>query len=225
MNIRERLFDLKDEKYGDFGAKLTPNVPREKFIGVRAPHIKKLAKEICKMEERKAFLQDLPHEYVEEYLLHIQLINIEKDFKKSIERIEEILPFIDNWMTCDGLRPVVFKKHLEEAEVYAKKWVNSKEPYISRFGIEILMCYYLDDAFNPKYLEWVSHQRIEHYYHKMMIAWFFATALAKQYDETLPFIQNRKLEKWTHNKAIQKAKESYRVSNEHKEELNRLKWK
>ncbi len=188
-------------------------------------NIKVLAKEIHndkKMEE--AFLQDIPHYYIEEYLLHIHLINMEKDFSKSIKKIDEILPYIDNWMTCDAIRPVVFKKHLEEAEPYIKKCIDSKKAYISRFGIEMLMSYYLDDVFNVKYLDWVSESRIDDYYHKMMVAWYFATALAKQYDSSFPYIRDRKLERWTHNKAIQKARESFRVSDERKKELSSLKW-
>lgn len=226
MDIREKLFALQDNEYGDFNAKLTPTIPREKFIGVRVANIKALAKEIHadkKTEEK--FLQELPHEYVEEYMLHIHLINMEKDFSKSIKRIDEVLPYIDNWMTCDAIRPVVLKKYLKEAEAYIKKCVYSKEVYISRFGIEMLMSYYLDDDFKTKYPEWVIESRIDDYYHRMMIAWYFATALAKQYSAIFPYIRDRKLEKWTHNKAIQKAKESFRVSDERKEELSNLKWK
>lgn len=225
MDIREKLFELKDEKYGDFSAKLTPNIPRDLFIGVRAPMVKSLAKEIHKEKElEEVFLHDLPHKYIEEYLLHIHLINKEKDLRKCIEKINKILPYIDNWMTCDAIRPAVFKKHLKDIEGYIKECVDAKEVYTSRFGIEMLMCFYLNEEFSPKYLEWVSASRIDDYYHKMMIAWYFATALAKQYEYSLPYIQDRKLEKWTHNKTIQKAKESSRVPPKKKAQLNELKW-
>ena len=223
--IREKLFMLRDRKYGDFSAGLTPNIPRELFIGVRAAAIKALAREIHQNNELEdAFLQDLPHQYVEEYLLHIHLLNGEKDFECCIDKINRILPYIDNWMTCDAIRPAVFKGHLKEAEKYIKAWMDSEEVYTSRFGIEMLMCYYLDDAFDRKYLEWVSNVRRDHYYHRMMIAWYFATALAKQYEACLPYIRGKKLEKWTHNKAIQKARESFKVSDERKKELHRFRW-
>lgn len=143
--------------------------------------------------------------------------------KKCINNIDNILPYIDNWMTCDAIKPVVFKKHPKEAEAYIKAWVDSKDVYVSRFGIGMLMSYYLDDRFNPKYLDWVSSLRIDDYYHKMMVAWYFATALAKQYEASVSYIKERKLEKWTHNKAIQKARESRRISPDVKEELNKLK--
>lgn len=224
MHVLEKLFSLQDEKYGDFSAKLTPNISRDSFIGVRSPDIRAFAKEVHKNKEVEAeYLQTLPHKYVEEYLLHIHLINKEKDLDKCISRINEILPYIDNWMTCDAIRPAIFKKHLHEVEGYIKACVESRETYVSRFGIEMLMCCYLDEAFDQKYLEWVSLSRIDDYYHKMMIAWYFATALAKQYDSSFPYIRDRKLEKWTHNKVIQKARESYRVSNERKEQLKALK--
>lgn len=226
MDILKKLFALQDEKYGDFNAKLTPNVSRDKFIGVRSPDIKALAKEIHRHRDEEAkFLETLPHKYVEEYLLHINLINKEKDLNKCIDRINEILPYIDSWMTCDAIRPVVFKKNLHKAKEYIKTCVDSGKVYISRFGIEMLMCYYLDDAFEQKYLEWVSSSRVDDYYHRMMIAWYFATALAKQYDSSFPYIRDNKLEKWTHNKTIQKAVESHRVSDERKELLKALKRK
>lgn len=224
MDILKRLFDMSDEKYVALSSKLTPSVARDLFIGVRAPSIKKLAKEIHsdkKVEEE--FLKDLPHKYIEEYLLHIYLINKERDFEKCINNIDNILPYIDNWMTCDAIKPVVLKKHPKEAEAYIKAWVDSKDVYVSRFGIGMLMSYYLDDRFNPKYLDWVSSLRIDDYYHKMMVAWYFATALAKQYEASISYIKERKLEKWTHNKAIQKARESRRISPDVKEELNKLK--
>lgn len=226
MDIQNTLFTLKDEKYGDFSSKLTPNIPREKFIGVRSPDIKALAKEIRNHEKvEQVFLERLPHKYVEEYLLHVHLINKEKDFDTCLQKLNTILPYIDNWMTCDAIRPVVFKKHLQQAETYIKSCIDSGEVYTSRFGIEMLMTYYLDDAFSPTHLEWVCSARIDDYYHKMMIAWYFATALAKQYDAAFVYIKEKRLEKWTHNKTIQKSRESFRVSQERKEALKKLKWK
>lgn len=248
MDIKKRLFDLQDEKYRKFNAKLTPNISEDKFIGVRSPNIKELAKEIqledkerckrtCNSAEKKVgndgenepievvFLDALPHEYVEEYILHAHLINMERDFSKCVSKLNNLLPYIDNWMTCDALRPAIFKKHLDEAEQHIKSWVDSRYVYTSRFGIEMLMTYYLNDAFKTKHLEWVRESYIEEYYHKMMVAWYFATALAKQWDETIKYVEGNALETWTHNKTIQKARESFRISEAQKEYLKKLKRK
>ncbi|MCR5396900.1 MAG: DNA alkylation repair protein [Lachnospiraceae bacterium] len=225
MNYLEELFLLQDEKYKDFMAKLTPNLPGEAFIGVRTPALKKLAKEMKKSGEESAILEQLPHRYFEENQLHAFLISLEKDFDRALRLTEEFLPYIDNWATCDQLSPKVFQKHLPEVRQAAYGWMTSSHPYTIRFGIEIFMRYFLDDAFAPEYPEAISKIRSEEYYVNMMIAWYFATALAKQYTEVLPILEERKLDPWVHNKTIQKAVESYRVTKEHKEYLKTLKWK
>lgn len=225
MNYLEELFLLQDEKYRDFMAKLTPNLPKDVFIGVRTPELKKLAKDIKKSGEESAILEQLPHRYFEENQLHAFLISMEKDYDRALRLTEEFLPYIDNWATCDQLSPKVFQKHLPEVRQAAYGWMASSHPYTIRFGIECFMRYFLDDAFAPEYPEAISKIRSEEYYVNMMIAWYFATALAKQYTAVLPILEERKLDPWVHNKTIQKAVESYRVTKEHKEYLKTLKWK
>lgn len=224
--VQEKLFELQDMKYREFHIKLIPTVDSKTVIGIRTPALRKLAKEIGKLPEAKEFMKILPHTYYEENNLHGFLIEGIKDYEQCIEAIEEFLPYIDNWGTCDLISPKILKKHLPELLVKIRQWMSSAHPYTIRFGIEMLMRYYLeDDTFSEKYLESVSLVRSEHYYVNMMIAWYFATALAKQYDATIPYIEHRKLEQWTHNKAIQKAVESYRVSDEQKTYLRSLRWK
>ena len=223
--IREKLFELSEESYGDFVAKITPNIPRKKFLGIRTPILKKFAKELNKSEDVDEFLAELPHEYFDENQLHAFIISLEKDFDEAMRKTEAFLPYIDNWATCDQLSPKVFAKHLKEVEEAAYRWMDDEKPYTIRFGIGMLMRYFLDDEFDEKYLERVSKIRSEEYYVNMMIAWYFATALAQQYDKTIPFIEGKKLDEWTHNKAIQKAVESYRVSDEQKTYLKTLKIK
>ncbi len=225
MNYLDELFLLQDIKYRDFMAKLAPNLPKEVFIGVRTPALKKLAKDIKKSGEESTILEQLPHRYFEENQLHAFLISMEKDFDKALELTEEFLPYIDNWATCDQLSPKVFGKHLSEVRSASYGWMASSHPYTIRFGIENFMRYFLDDAFAPEYPEAISKIRSEEYYVNMMIAWYFATALAKQYTAVLPMLEERKLDPWVHNKTIQKAVESYRVTKEHKEYLKTLKWK
>lgn len=224
-NVQTRLFELQDLKYRDFHAKLMPTVNKEKIIGVRTPALRVFAKKYGKTDEAKEYLQMLPHQYYEENNLHGLLIEQIKDYDTCLEELERFLPYIDNWATCDMLAVKVVKNHLDTFidEVY--RWMESDHAYTIRFGISMLMRYYLEDAFQMEYPEKVAQIRSEEYYVNMMRAWYFATALAKQYDKILPFIEKQKLDVWTHNKTIQKAIESYRITPEQKEYLRGLKIK
>lgn len=222
-DIRDELFKLQDKKYRDFQAKLIPTVKPDTIIGVRTPELRKYAKELIKAENYLSFLEDLPHKYFDENQLHAFILSEIKDYDECISYVKNFLPYIDNWATCDQMSPKVFKKHTGELLEHIKTWIKSKETYTIRFGIGLLMQYYLDDNFKPEYLEMVSNIKSEEYYVNMMIAWYFATALAKQYKDVIPFIENQKLDTWTHNKAIQKAIESYRITPEQKEYLKSLK--
>lgn len=221
--VRQRLFELQDLKYKEFACKLMPTVNPETVIGVRTPDLRKLAREFSKTPEASEFLKILPHVYYEENNLHGFLIETIKDYDGAVAALDEFLPYIDNWATCDLLSMKIFKKHLPQLYEKIKVWLISGRTYTVRFGIGMLMSFYLDDAFRPEVLELVAGIRSEEYYLNMMIAWLFATALAKQYEAALPYIQEQRLEKWTHNKAIQKAIESYRIGDEAKAYLRTLK--
>ena len=237
-SIQKQLYNLQDKKYRDFQKILIPTVKQESIIGVRTPDLKKYAKELSKDISIDKFLNGLPHKYFDENQLHAFVLSEEKDFDLCIKKIEKFLPYIDNWATCDQLSPKCFKKYKEKLIKYIYKWIKSKKAYVVRFAIEMLMSHFLDNDFDNKYLEVVSKVKFkskyknvdvkldpDKYYVEMMIAWYFATALAKQYKETLPYIKNNKLIPWTHNKAIQKAVESFRVSDSHKVELKKMKRK
>lgn len=224
-NVQTRLFELQDLKYRDFHAKLMPTVNKEKIIGVRTPALRVFAKKYGKTDEAKEYLQILPHQYYEENNLHGLLIEQIKDYDTCLEELERFLPYIDNWATCDMLAVKVVKKHLDTFTDEVYRWMESDHAYTIRFGISMLMRYYLEDAFQMEYPEKVAQIRSEEYYVNMMRAWYFATALAKQYEKILPFIEEQKLDVWTHNKTIQKAIESYRISPEQKEYLRGLKIK
>lgn len=215
-NLTDNLFSLQDEKYRDFQRRLIPNIVSEAIIGVRTPDLRRLAKEL---DEKETFLDTLPHRYFEENQVHDFLLERETDFDTALSRVESFLPYIDNWATCDQLIPKAFKKHRQELLPAIRRWLSSDHTYTIRFGMKMLMDHFLDEDFDPVYLEWVAGVRREDYYVKMMAAWYFATALAKQYDAALPFITEGRLEAWTHNKAIQKAVESYRIPPEQKELL------
>lgn len=221
--IRETLFQLQDEKYRDFQSRLIPTVQVESMIGVRTPELKKLAKQLSKREEITDFLEALPHVYFDENQLHAFLIAENKDFERCMAETERFLPFVDNWATCDQLSPKVFRKHRPELLRAIRRWIASDETYPVRFAVGMLMEHFLDEDFDPVYLEMAAGVRSEEYYINMMVAWYFATALAKQYEAALPFIEERKLDVWTHNKAIQKAAESRRVPEERKAYLKSLK--
>lgn len=223
--IRNELFKMQDIVYRDFNSKLIPTVDKSLFIGVRTPELRKYAKQLAKREDIEEFLHSLPHKYFDENQLHAFIVSEIKDFKSCVDKVNEFLPYIDNWATCDQLSPKVFKKHHKELIAYIKEWLESDKVYTVRFGIGMLMEHFLDEDFDISYLETVSNIRSDEYYVNMMIAWYFATALAKRYENIIPFIEKRSLDIWTHNKAIQKAVESYRISNEKKEYLKSLKIK
>lgn len=223
LKILDKLFELQDKKYADFHGKLIPHIPREKIIGVRVPNMRKLAKEYSKSEESKVFLNDLPHKYYDENLLHGMLISEIKDYDKCINKLDKFLPYVDNWAVCDTISPKVFKRSREKLLGKIKIWISSKETYVCRFGILMLMKHFLDDYFTPKYLENVADIESDEYYLKMMIAWFFATALSKHWNETIVYLERKKLDVWVHNKTIQKARESYRITTQQKEYLKSLK--
>ena len=223
--IQARLFELQDLSYRDFQCKLMPTVDPDTVIGVRTPDLRKLAKSFSKEPEAAEFLRTLPHKYYEENNLHGFLIETMKDYSQVIAALDAFLPYVDNWATCDRMSPKIFKKHLAELREQIQVWMASSHTYTIRFGIEMLMTFYLDEQFQPEYLDWVADVHSEEYYVNMMIAWYFATALAKQYDAALPYLQEHRLEPWTHNKAIQKAIESYRITDEQKAYLRSLKVK
>jgi len=225
MNITEQLFSMQDEAYKQFQCKLMPTVDPNTVIGVRVPALRKLAKELYDSTEAEVFLSELPHKYYDENNLHAFLIAQIKEYNACIAAVEQFLPYINNWATCDGLSPKVFKKHLPELLEHITVWLASDETYTVRFAIGMLMQFYLDDAFHPQYLDMVAAVRSEEYYVNMMIAWYFATALAKQYDAVLPYLKEHKLDAWTHNKTIQKAIESYRITDDQKMYLRSLKRK
>ena len=224
-DIRKELFALQDEKYQAFQVKLFPTLNPESIIGVRTPDLRSYAKKLLKQEEIAEFLSDLPHRYFDENQLHAFIISEMKDYERCIGEVKRFLPYVDNWATCDQMSPKVFKKHLPELLVCIKEWIRSDETYTIRFGVGMLLEHYLDDAFSLEYPEMVAGLRSSEYYVNMMIAWYFSTALAKQYEVILPFIENRRLDTWTHNKTIQKAKESFRITPEMKDRLNQLRIK
>lgn len=221
--IKNELFKMQDVAYRDFNSKLIPTLDKSLFIGVRTPELRKYAKQLAKREDIEEFLHLLPHKYFDENQLHAFIVSEIKDFKSCVVKVNEFLPYIDNWATCDQLSPKVFKKHHKELIAYIKEWLESDKVYTVRFGIGMLMEHFLDEDFDISYLETVSNIRSDEYYVNMMIAWYFATALAKQYESVIPFIENNSLDIWTHNKAIQKAVESLRISDEKKEFLKNLK--
>lgn len=226
--IQQQLFSLRDAEYAVFQAKLTPGIETERFIGVRVPILRKLAKDYLKTKECELFLRTLPHYYYDENMLHGLLIAEIKDFEHCIELTETFLPHIDNWAVCDIMSPKIFRRHKEELLPKIKVWSKSSHTYTCRFGLEMLMSHYLDADFKPEYLQIpIEYPSVggneEAYYIKMMIAWFMATALAKQWEATLPVIEEKRLAPWTHNKSIQKACESYRITPEQKAYLKTLK--
>lgn len=222
-DIKDRLFLLLDEKYRDFTAKLIPNIDRERVIGVRSPAVKALARELEKTPRAEAFLSSLPHFYLEENQLHAQLLNRVRDYGACIAGLDAFLPHVDNWAVCDALRPDCFKKNRARLIGDVRRWLDSGALYTRRFGLGMLMTHFLDGDFRPEYLDWAATVRSEEYYLRMMAAWYFATALAKQYGAALPYLEERRLEPWTHGRAIQKAIESCRISEEQKAYLRTLK--
>lgn len=224
-NIQKQLLEMQDLAYKAFHSRLMPTISPETIIGVRTPALRKFAKEMTKYGDVEAFLRELPHKFYEENNLHGFLIEGMKDFDKCLAEVDRFLPYVDNWATCDMMRPKVFKKNPEALLPKIEEWMASGETYTVRYGIGMLMTYFLEDNFDVKYAEAVAAVQSEEYYVKMMVAWYFATALAKQWDAVISFIEEGRLEKWTHKKAIQKAVESYRITPEQKTYLRGLKQK
>lgn len=223
--IREDLFCMQDLPFRDFQSKLMPTIEIERVIGVRTPDIRRYAAKAAKEPDIDEFLRDVPHRYFEENNVHAFVIEKLRDYEKCMEEVERLLPYIDNWATCDMFSPKIFEKNKEKLIVKIRKWIASGETYTVRFGIGMLMRFYLDEDFKQEYLELAAGVRSREYYVNMMTAWYFATALAKQYDAVLPYFENQRLDDWTHNKAIQKACESRRISQEQKKHLRTLKVK
>ena len=224
MDIQNTLINFQDNKYKNFYEKLIPNISSKKIIGVRAPILKKLAKQLAK-QNKFDFCNKLPHTFLEENNLHAYLISEISDFDKCIKYINTFLPHIDNWATCDSLRPKCFKNNLEKLLENIKIWIKSNHTYTIRFAIEMLMLYFLDDNFKPQFCEIIADIKSDEYYVNMMISWYFATALAKQYSTAIKYLINKRLSKFVHNKTIQKAVESYRISDDKKIYLKSLKIK
>ena len=224
-DIRQALFGMQDTKYRDFQVKLIPGSDPETMIGVRTPDLRSYAKELLKRGDVSEFLSELPHRYFDENQLHAFILSDMKDYETCVREVERFLPYVDNWATCDQMSPKVFKKHKTELLEHVKLWLDSDKTYTVRFGVGMLMEHFLDGDFEISYPEMVCQIKSQEYYVNMMRAWYFATALTKQYESAIVFIENKKLDVWTHNKAIQKALESYRVTPERKEYLRSLKIK
>ena len=217
--LQKQLFELQDTKYRDFHSKLMPETDKETVIGIRVPVLRKFAKEFAKTPEAEPFLQQLPHQFYEENNLHMMLITGIKDYPKCMEEVQRFLPYIDNWATCDFPEPKCFRKKKKAVLEEVRKWIASTETYTIRYGIGMLMRLFLDEDFSPEYLEMAAGVQSQEYYVNMMIAWYFATALAKQWDAAVPYIEQHRLSDWVHKKTIQKAVESYRLTSEQKEYL------
>ena len=220
--IRERLFQLQDEKYRDFQSKLIPNLEASVMIGVRTPELRKLSREMVRRENIGEFLDALPHRYFDENQLHAFILSEIRDYDRCVEAVCRFLPYVDNWATCDQMSPKVFRRNRQALLPHIREWIDSGKTYTVRFGIGMLMSHFLDEGFDQTYAETVASIRSEEYYVNMMIAWYFATALVGHYQEILPFLEEKRLDPWTHNKAIQKAIESYRITEEQKAYLRTL---
>ena len=216
------LTEVKDDAYREFQAKLVPNIPKETILGVRTPDLRKIAKEVFASPDREAFLSDLPHRYYEENLIHFFVISMIKDFDECVRAVETFLPYVDCWPVSDQATPKAFAKNHQKLLPYVRKWIASDHVYTARFGIRMLMNEYLGEDFQPEYPKLVASKKSDEYYLNMMSAWYFATALAKRYEDIVPYFEDRRLDEWVHKKAIQKALESYRVTEEHKEYLRSL---
>ena len=222
-DLHNKLHDLKDLKYRDMQIKIVPTIAAESVIGVRTPELRALAKELLKSGGYKAFLRELPHKYFEENQLQAFIISGIKDLDECMDELDMFLPYVDNWATCDQMSPKIFKKHKDILFLHIEEWIQSQKTYTVRFGIKMLMEHFLEEDFDLKYPNIVAELRSNEYYVNMMIAWYFATALAKQYDSIIPLIEEKKLDDWTHNKAIQKSIESRWITQEQKEYLRSLK--
>lgn len=217
--IQNQLFELQDMAYRDFHSRLMPGIDKETVIGIRVPMLRKYSKSIAGTELSEKFIKELPHRYYEENNLHMMLITGIRDYDRCISEIERFLPYIDNWATCDFPAPKCFENHKEELLPVIKGWIASGETYTIRYGIGMLMRLYLDEDFDPEYVRLVAGVKSDEYYVNMMIAWYMATALAKQWDTVIPYIEEHRMSDWVHRKTIQKAVESYRITDEQKRYL------
>ena len=223
MTLYDKLVAVRDEEYRAFQVKLVPNIPAETILGVRTPDLRQIAKEVFESADREAFLKALPHNYYEENLVHFFVLAMIKNFDSCVQGVEAFLPYVDCWPVSDQATPKAFRKNHEKLLPYIRKWIASEHVYTARFGLRMLMNEFLDDDFKVEYLELAANKKGEDYYLKMMVAWYFATALATRYEETVPYFEKRRLDEWVHKKAIQKAVESYRVTDAHKAYLKSLK--
>lgn len=221
--ILQELLKYKDDKNAEFQSKLTPSIEKSRFLGVRVPNARKIAKKAVSEYDYNKFLDKLPHKYYDENLIHSLIVSQIKDYDECIKRVNEFLPYVDNWAACDTMSPKCFKKHRSELLKQIKIWVKSKHTYTSRFGVDMLMSHYLDEDFKPEYLAIPSKIHSKEYYINMMIAWYYATALAKKWDDTIIYLEENRLDVWVHNKTIQKAIESYRITDKQKKYLRTLK--
>ena len=222
--LEQDLFEMQDLKYREFHSKLMPGIDKETIIGIRTPMLRKFAKEFAKTPETEYFLRDLPHRYYEENNMHMMIVSWIKDYGMCLSELERFLPYVNNWATCDLPAPKCFAKHKEELLPEIRRWIASEKTYTIRYGIGMLMNFYLDEDFSPEYLKLAADVRSEEYYVNMMIAWYLATALAKQWEATIPYLEERRLPEWIHRKTIQKAIESYRITPEQKVYLRSLRW-
>lgn len=223
--IRMRLYSLQDPEYRAFHSRLMPEVPMEKIIGVRIPLLRTLAKELNREGKGEVVFSSLPHETYEELNLHGFLIEYIRDYDSCVKALEQFLPYVDNWATCDMVSPKILGKHRDRLLEQIKAWIRSDHDFTVRYGLGMLMRYYLDEEFKAEYLELAAGIKREEYYVRMMVAWFFATALYKQYDASVQYLQERRLPQWVHNKTISKACDSQRMTKEQKEYLKSLRWK
>ena len=222
-HLHKKLYSLQDMKYRDMQIRIIPSINPESVIGVRTPELKRMATDILKAGDYQEFLNELPHKYFEENQLQAFIISGIKDLNECMEELEKFLPYVDNWATCDQMSPKIFRKHRKKLLTRIKKWIKSEKTYTVRFGVGMLMEHFLDEEFDPEYPAMVAEIRSEEYYVNMMIAWYFATALAKQYESVLPYLEQKRLDDWTHNKAVQKSVESRRITEEQKIYLKSLK--
>lgn len=224
--ITEKILELQDMEYREFTARQIPDIDKKRIVGVRLPQLRTLAKEIVREGKGDAVLTELPHYYTDENNLHALVLAELKDYDRTVAELDRFLPYVDNWATCDSMKPKTFKRNENKEKLLSdiRRWINTDKPFTIRFAISMLMTHFLDNDFREEYLDWVAAVDNEHYYVRMMVAWYFATALAKQYDATLPYLMARRLKKWTHNKAIQKAIESLRITQEQKQLLRTLKY-
>ena len=222
-DLHKKLYSLQDMKYRDMQIRIIPSINPESVIGVRTPELKRMATDVLKAGDYQEFLNELPHKYFEENQLQAFIISGIKDLNECMEELEKFLPYVDNWATCDQMSPKIFRKHRKELLTRIKKWIKAEKTYTVRFGVGMLMEHFLDEEFDPEYPAMVAEIRSEEYYVNMMIAWYFATALAKQYESVLPYLEQKRLDDWTHNKAIQKSVESRRITEEQKIYLKSLK--